>query len=176
MVRDKVAERGRYSRHRSCRLRAKILRIGLTLVVTSAMGMAVMPSLRLRVEQASHRRSAKPAPSLPSPLLEDELGFCARLRSSGRGLRSVDFGTSLGDGFYLAELACNARSHVLDHGEGGQDEGSRGVKLCVASALGQRNRGLHAARKAIAAAELAPNKVSADLRVIVELRCATCAK
>ena len=42
----------------------------------------------------------------------------------GRGLVVVDFGAGLGDGFYLAKLARNTRSHVLDHGEGGQDEGS----------------------------------------------------
>lgn len=45
--------------------------------------------------------------------------------------------------------------------------------FCVVLELAAESRGLHAAREAIAAAELAPSKVSADLRVIVELRCAT---
>jgi len=45
--------------------------------------------------------------------------------------------------------------------------------FCAELELAAESRGLHAAREAIAAAELAPSKVSADLRVIVELRCAT---
>ena len=45
--------------------------------------------------------------------------------------------------------------------------------FCAEFELAAESRGLHAARKAIAAAELAPSKVSADLRVIVELHCVT---
>lgn len=45
--------------------------------------------------------------------------------------------------------------------------------FCAELELAAESRGLHAAREAIAAAELAPSKVSTDLRVIVELRCAT---
>ena len=36
--------------------------------------------------------------------------------------------------------------------------------FCAASALAAESRGLHAAREAIAVAELAPSKVSTDLR------------
>lgn len=45
--------------------------------------------------------------------------------------------------------------------------------LCAELELAAELRGLHAAREAIAAAELAPSKVSADLRVIAELSCVT---
>ena len=45
--------------------------------------------------------------------------------------------------------------------------------FCAELELAAESRGLHAARKAIVVAELAPSRVSADLRVIVELRCAT---
>jgi len=45
--------------------------------------------------------------------------------------------------------------------------------FCAELELAAESRGLHAARKAMVAAELAPSKMSADLRVIVELRCAT---
>lgn len=45
--------------------------------------------------------------------------------------------------------------------------------FCAELELAAESCGLHAAREAIAAAELAPSKVSTDLRVIVELRCVT---
>ena len=45
--------------------------------------------------------------------------------------------------------------------------------FCAELELAAESRGLHAAREAMAVAELAPSKASADLRVIVELRCAT---
>ena len=129
VVRDKVAERaddildidlsvcGRHPR----------MRIGLTLVVTLGDGdggdaFAEVSALCLRVGNKAFKPALK-----PQSVVEDELGFLRALEVVGRGLVVVDFGTSLGDGFYLAELARNARSHVLDHGEGGQDEGSRGV-------------------------------------------------
>lgn len=129
VVRDKVAERaddildidlavcGRHPR----------MRIGLTLVVTLGDGdggdaFAEVGALSRRVIDEALKPALK-----PQAVIEDELGFLRALEVVGRGLVVVDFGTSLGDGFYLAKLACNARSHVLDHGEGGQDEGSRGI-------------------------------------------------
>lgn len=129
VVRDKVAKRaddildidfavcGRHPR----------MRIGLTLVVTLGDGdggdaFAEVSALCLRVGNKAFKPALK-----PQAVVEDELGLLRTLEVVGRGLVVVDFGTSLGDGFYLAELARNARSHVLDHGEGGQDEGSRGV-------------------------------------------------
>lgn len=129
VVRNKVAERaddildidlavcGRHPR----------MRIGLTLVVTLGDGdggdaFAEVSALSRRVIDEALKPALK-----PQAVVEDELGFLRALEVVGRGLVVVDFGTSLGDGFYLAKLARNARSHVLDHGEGGQDEGSRGV-------------------------------------------------
>ena len=129
VVRDKVAERadnildinlavcGRHPR----------MRIGLTLVVTLGDGdggdaFAEVSALCRRVVDEALKPALK-----PQSVVEDELGFLRALEVVGRGLVVVDFGAGLGDGFYLAKLACNARSHVLDHGEGGQDEGSRGV-------------------------------------------------
>ena len=51
--------------------------------------------------------------------------------------------------------------------------GAEEFGFCAVLELVAESRGPHAARKAMVAAELAPIKVSADLRVIVELRCAT---
>ena len=48
-----------------------------------------------------------------------------------------------------------------------------GFWFCAELEPAAESRGLHAAREAMVAAELVPSKVSADLRVIVELRCAT---
>lgn len=45
--------------------------------------------------------------------------------------------------------------------------------FCAELELAAESCGLHAARETMIAAELAPSKVSTDLRVIVELRCAT---
>ena len=129
VVRDKVAERaddildidlsvcGRHPR----------MRIGLTLVVTLGYGdggdaFAEVGALSRRVID----EALKPALKSQS-VVEDELGLLRALEVVGRRLVVVDFGTGLGDGFYLAKLARNARSHVLDHGEGGQDQRSRGV-------------------------------------------------
>lgn len=129
VVRDKVAERaddildidlsvcGRHPR----------MRIGLTLVVTLGDGdggdaFAEVGALSRRVIDEALKPALK-----PQAVIEDELGFLRALEVVGRGLVVVDFGAGFGDGFYLAKLACNARSHVLDHGEGGQDEGSRGI-------------------------------------------------
>lgn len=129
VVRDKVAERaddildinlavcGRHPR----------MRIGLTLVVTFGDGdggdaFAEVGALSRRVIDEALKPALK-----PQAVVEDELGLLRALEVVRRRLVVVDFGAGLGDGFYLAKLACNARSHVLDHGEGGQDEGSRGV-------------------------------------------------
>lgn len=129
VVRDKVAERaddildidlavcGRHPR----------MRIGLALVVTLGDGdggdaFAEVGALSRRVIDEALKPALK-----PQSVVEDELGLLRALEVVGRRLVVVDFGAGLGDGFYLAKLACNARSHVLDHGEGGQDEGSRGV-------------------------------------------------
>ena len=129
VVRDKVAERaddildidlavcGRHPR----------MRIGLTLVVTLCDGdggdaFAEVGALSRRVIDEALKPALK-----PQSVVEDELGLLRALEVVGCWLVVVDFGAGLGDGFYLAKLACNARSHVLDHGEGGQDEGSRGV-------------------------------------------------
>lgn len=129
VVRDKVAERaddildidlavcGRHPR----------MRIGLPLVV--ALGDRDGGDAFAEVGALSRRvidEALKPALK-PQSVVEDELGFLRALEVVGRRLVVVDFGAGLGDGFYLAKLARNARSHVLDHGEGGQDEGSRGV-------------------------------------------------
>lgn len=129
VVRDKVAERaddildidlavcGRHPR----------MRIGLALVVALGDGdggdaFAEVGTLSRRVID----EALKPALKSQS-VVEDELGFLRALEVVGRGLVVVDFGAGFGNGFYLAKLARNARSHVLDHGEGGQDEGSRGI-------------------------------------------------
>ena len=129
VVRDKVAERaddildidlavcGRHPR----------VRIGLTLVVALGDGdggdaFAEVGALSRRVIDEALKPALK-----PQPVVEDELGLLRTLEVVGRRLVVVDFGTGLGDGFYLAKLARNARSHVLNNGEGGQDEGSRGV-------------------------------------------------
>ena len=129
VVRDKVAERaddildidlavcGRHPR----------MRIGLPLVV--ALGDRDGGDAFAEVGALSRRvidEALKPALK-PQSVVEDELGFLRALEVVGRRLVVVDFGAGFGDGFYLAKLACNARSHVLDHGEGGQDEGSRRV-------------------------------------------------
>lgn len=129
VVRDKVAERandildidlavcGRHPR----------VWIGLALVVTLCDGdggdaFAEVSALCLRVGNKAFKPALK-----PQAVVEDELGLLRTLEVVRRGLVVVDFGAGFGDGFYLAKLACNARSHVLDHGEGGQDEGSRGI-------------------------------------------------
>lgn len=129
VVRDKVAERaddildidlavcGRHPR----------MRIGLTLVVTLGDGdggdaFAEVGALSRRVGNKAFKPALK-----PQSVVEDELGLLRTLEVVRRGLVVMDFSSGLGDGLYLAKLACNARSHVLDHGEGGQDEGSRGV-------------------------------------------------
>lgn len=129
VFRDKVAERaddildidlavcGRHPR----------MRIGLTLVVTLGDGdggdaFAEVSALSRRVIDEALKPALK-----PQAVVEDELGFLRALEVVGRGLVVVDFGTSLGDGFYLAKLARNARSHVLDDGKSGQNKGSRGV-------------------------------------------------
>ena len=129
VVRDKVAERaddildvdlavcGRHPR----------VWIGLALVVALGDGdggdaFAEVGALSRRVVDEALKPALK-----TQAVVEDELGFLCALEVVGRRLVVVDFGTGLGDGFYLAKLACNARSHVLDHGEGGQDEGSRGI-------------------------------------------------
>ena len=137
VVRDKVAERaddildinlavcGRHPR----------MRIGLTLVVTLGDGdggdaFAEIGALSRRVIDEALKPALK-----PQAVVEDELGFLRALEVVGRRLVVVDFGAGFGDGFYLAKLACNARSHVLDHGEGGQDERSgRVLVLCGARA------------------------------------------
>ena len=49
--------------------------------------------------------------------------------------------------------------------------GAEEFGFCAVLELVTESRGLHAAREAIAAAELEPSKVSADLRVIAELSC-----
>ena len=49
--------------------------------------------------------------------------------------------------------------------------GAEEFGFCAELELAAESRGLHAARKAMVAAELAPSKVSADLRVKVELHC-----
>ena len=51
--------------------------------------------------------------------------------------------------------------------------GAEEFGFCAVLELVAELRGPHAAREAKAAVELAPSKDSADLRVIVELRCAT---
>ena len=121
VVRDKVAERaddildidlavcGRHPR----------VRIVLTLVVTLGDGdggdaFAEVGALSRRVIDEALKPALK-----PQAVVEDELGFLRALEVIGRRLVVVDFGTGLGDRFYLAKLACNARSHVLNHGEGG---------------------------------------------------------
>ena len=57
----------------------------------------------------------------------------------------MDLGAGLGDGLYLAELSRNARSHVLNDGKSGQDEGSRGVLVlrgaCAGSGIAWATRG-----------------------------------
>lgn len=129
VVRDKVTERtddildidlavcGRHPR----------MRIGLTLVVALGDGdggdaFAEVGALSRRVIDEALKPALK-----PQPVVEDELGLLRALEVVGRRLVVVDFGTGLGDGLYLAKLSRNARSHVLDHGEGGQDKGRRGV-------------------------------------------------
>lgn len=109
--------------------------IGLALVVTLGDGdggdaFAEVGALSRRVMDEALKPALK-----PQAVVEDELGFLRALEVVGRRLVVVDFGTGLSDGFYLAKLACNTRSHVLDHGEGGQDEGSvRILILCGARA------------------------------------------
>lgn len=129
MVRDKVAERADDILDIDLAVcgRHPCMRIGLTLVVTLGDGdggdaFAEVGALSRRVIDEALKPAFK-----PQPVVEDELGLLRTLEVIGRRLVVVDFGTSLGYGFYLAKLARNTRSHVLDHGEGGQDEGSRGV-------------------------------------------------
>lgn len=129
VVRDKVAERaddildidlavcGRHPR----------MRIGLALVVALGDGdggdaFAEVGALSRRVIDEALKPAFK-----PQAVVKDELGFLRALEVVGRGLVVVDFGAGLGDGFYLAKLARNTRSHVLNHGEGGQDKGRRRV-------------------------------------------------
>ena len=141
VVRDKVAERaddildidlavcGRHPR----------MRIGLTLVVTLCDGdggdaFAEVSALSRRVIDEALKPALK-----PQSVVEDELGFLCALEVVGCWLVVVDLGAGLGDGLYLAELSRNARSHVLDHGEGGQDEGRRRVLVlrgvCASSGI-----------------------------------------
>ena len=103
------------------------MRIGLALVVALGDGdggdaFAEVSALCLRVGNKAFKPALK-----PQAVVEDELGLLRTLEVVRRRLVVVDLGAGLGDGLYLAELSRNARSHVLDHGEGGQDEGSRGV-------------------------------------------------
>lgn len=129
VVRDKVAERaddildvdlavcGRHPR----------VRIGLALVVALGDGdggdaFAEVGALSRRVVDEALKPALK-----TQAIVEDELGFLRALEVVGRWLVVVDFGAGLGDGLYLAELSCNARSHVLDDGKSGQNKGSRGV-------------------------------------------------
>lgn len=110
VVRDKVAERaddildidlavcGRHPR----------MRIGLTLVVTLCDGdggdaFAEVSALSRRVIDEALKPALK-----PQAVVEDELGLLRTLEVVGRRLVVVDFGAGLGDGFYLAKLACNA--------------------------------------------------------------------
>ena len=84
------------------------MRIGLTLVVTLCDGdggdaFAEVSALCLRVGNKAFKPALK-----PQSVVEDELGLLRTLEVVGRRLVVVNFGTSLGDGFYLAKLACNA--------------------------------------------------------------------
>ncbi len=135
VVRDKVAECaddildidlavcGRHPR----------VRIGLALVVTFGDGdggdaFTEVSALCWRVGN----KALKPALKSQT-IVEDKPGFLRAFEVVGCGFVVVDFGTGFGDGFYLAKLARNARSHVLNDGEGGQDEGSgRVLVLCGA--------------------------------------------
>ena len=129
VVRDKVAQRaddildinlavcGRHPR----------VRIGLALVVTLGDGdggdaFAEVSALSRRVIDEALKPALK-----PQAVVEDELGFLRALEVVRRWLVVVDLGAGLGDGLYLAELSRNARSHVLNDGESGQDKGSRGI-------------------------------------------------
>ena len=129
VVRDKVAQRaddildinlavcGRHPR----------VRIGLALVVALGDGdggdaFAEVSALSRRVIDEALKPALK-----PQAVVEDELGFLRALEVVRRGLVVVDLGAGLGDGLYLAELSRNARSHVLNDGESGQDKGSRGI-------------------------------------------------
>ena len=103
------------------------MRIGLALVVAFCDGdggdaFAEVSALCWRVVN----KALKPARKSQA-VVKDELGFLRALEIVGGGLVVVDFSSGFGDGLYLAELARNARSHVLDNGEGGQDKGSGGV-------------------------------------------------
>lgn len=121
VVRDKVAERADDILNIDLAVcgRHPCMRIGLALVVALGDGdggdaFAEIGALSRRVID----EALKPALKSQS-VVEDELGFLRALEVVGRWLVVMDLGTGLGDGFYLAKLACNARSHVLDHGEGG---------------------------------------------------------
>lgn len=101
------------------------MRIGLALVVAFCDGdgsdaFAEVSALRRRVVNEALKPTLK-----PQAIVEDKLGFLRALEVVGSGLVVMNFSASLCDGFYLAELACYARSHVLDDGEGSQDKGSR---------------------------------------------------
>lgn len=129
VVRDKVAERADDILDVDLAVcgRHPCVWIGLTLVVAlgdgdSSDAFAEVSALSSRVVDEALKPALK-----PQAVIEDELGFLRTLEVVRRGLVVMDFSSGLGDGLYLAKLACNARSHVLDHGEGGQDEGSRGV-------------------------------------------------
>lgn len=121
VIRDKVAERaddildidfaicGRHPR----------MRIGLTLVVTLCDGdggdaFAEVSALSRRVVDEALKPALK-----TQAVVEDELGFLRALEVVGCWLVVVNLGAGLGDGLYLAELSRNARSHVLNDGEGG---------------------------------------------------------
>lgn len=127
VVRDKVAKRaddildidfavcGRHPR----------MRIGLTLVVTLGNGdggdaFAEVGALSRRVIDEALKPALK-----PQSVVEDELGLLRAFEVVRRWLVVVDLGAGLSDGLYLAELSRNARSHVLNDGESGQDKGSR---------------------------------------------------
>lgn len=101
--------------------------IGLALVVALGDGdggdaFAEVGALSRRVVDEALKPAFK-----PQAVVEDELGFLRAFEVVRRGLVVVDLGAGLGDGLYLAELSCNARSHVLDDGKSGQNKGSRGV-------------------------------------------------
>lgn len=121
VVRDKVAERaddildidlavcGRHPR----------VWIGLALVVALGDGdggdaFAEVGALSRRVVDEALKPALK-----TQAVVEDELGFLCALEVVGCWLVVMDLGASLGDGFYLAKFARNARSHVLNHGESG---------------------------------------------------------
>ena len=101
------------------------VRVGLALVVALGDGdggdaFAEVSALSRRVVDEALKPAFK-----SQAVVEDKLGFLRALEVVGSGLVVMNFSASLSNGFYLAELACYARSHILDDGEGSQDKGSR---------------------------------------------------